>query len=206
MPRRRPTASLCYAVQIDERPANPAEVLLNVHPATTRTCVGSADVDIDFVLLCRPGWLHRLCKRFKLTLQGLLLTEPFGIGAESCDIGHAICRSHDQPGAFLAIRKLSIRSRAMSKGEDMENFLPSAEEIIRALGLHQRRSADDVLSPLVFLGAGMLIGAGLALLLAPSSGQELRDGLGAQVSELRDRVMHSGQTKSGNASSPDEGR
>lgn len=67
--------------------------------------------------------------------------------------------------------------------------LPSAEEIIRALGLQARRSNGGDLVPSVALfGAGVLVGAGLALLFAPTSGRELREELGERAAELKDRA------------------
>jgi hypothetical protein len=67
--------------------------------------------------------------------------------------------------------------------------LPSAEEIIRALGLQARRSNGSDLVPSVALfGAGVLVGAGLALLFAPTSGRELREELGERAAELKDRA------------------
>jgi YtxH-like protein len=59
----------------------------------------------------------------------------------------------------------------------------NAESILGALGL-QRQGSSDTLAPVV--GAfvvGGLIGAGLALLLAPKSGKELRRDLGQRVDE-----------------------
>jgi hypothetical protein len=67
--------------------------------------------------------------------------------------------------------------------------LPSAEELIRALGLHQHRSnGGDIVPSVALFGAGLLVGAGLALLFAPTSGRELRDELGERAAELRDRA------------------
>lgn len=67
--------------------------------------------------------------------------------------------------------------------------LPSTEEIIRALGLQTRRShGSDVVPSVALFGAGLLVGAGLALLFAPTSGRELREELGERASELKDRA------------------
>jgi len=69
--------------------------------------------------------------------------------------------------------------------------LPSTEEIIRALGLHARQNhGSDIVPSVALFGAGLLVGAGLALLFAPSSGRELRDEIGERASELRDKVTH----------------
>ena len=67
--------------------------------------------------------------------------------------------------------------------------LPSTDEIIRALGLHARRSTGSEMVPsLALFGAGVLVGAGLALLFAPSSGRELREELSERAAELKDRA------------------
>jgi len=73
--------------------------------------------------------------------------------------------------------------------KDFARNLPSADELIRALGLHARRSNGGDLVPSVALfGAGLLVGAGLALLFAPSSGRELREELSERAADLRDRA------------------
>jgi hypothetical protein len=66
--------------------------------------------------------------------------------------------------------------------------LPSTDEIIRALGLQSRRSGSDIVPSIALFGAGLLVGAGLALLFAPSSGRELREEIGERAAELRDRA------------------
>ena len=73
--------------------------------------------------------------------------------------------------------------------KDLARSLPSAEDVIRALGLQTRRSTgSDVVSSVALFGAGLLVGAGLALLFAPSSGRELREEIGERAAELRDRA------------------
>jgi len=77
----------------------------------------------------------------------------------------------------------------MEFSKEFTRNLPSTEEIIRALGLHSRRSNGSELVPSVALfGAGLLVGAGLALLFAPSSGRELREEISERASDLRDRA------------------
>ena len=57
--------------------------------------------------------------------------------------------------------------------------LPSAEEIARFV---QGRGAErDIFPGVALFGAGLLVGAGLALLFAPSSGEELRETIGRKV-------------------------
>lgn len=69
--------------------------------------------------------------------------------------------------------------------------MPAAEDIIRALGLQhlgRRNSGSDIVPSVALFGAGLLVGAGLALLLAPTSGRELREEIVDRAGELRDRV------------------
>lgn len=48
---------------------------------------------------------------------------------------------------------------------DLTRNLPSTEDIIRALGLQAQRShGSDVVPSVALFGAGLLVGAGLALL------------------------------------------
>ena len=74
--------------------------------------------------------------------------------------------------------------------------LPSTEDLIRALGLQTRRSNGDVVPSVALFGAGLLVGAGLALLFAPSSGRELREELGERAAELRDRATGAAESAS----------
>lgn len=78
--------------------------------------------------------------------------------------------------------------------------LPSSEEIIRALGLHARRSnGTDIVPSVALFGAGLLVGAGLALLFAPTSGRELREELTERATELRDRATSAAESASESA-------
>ncbi|HZH02191.1 MAG TPA: YtxH domain-containing protein [Myxococcaceae bacterium] len=52
------------------------------------------------------------------------------------------------------------------------------DEMLNWIGLQTRRTAADALLPtLGIFSIGLLVGAGLGLLLAPKSGQELREDL-----------------------------
>ena len=91
------------------------------------------------------------------------------------------------------------------KGEDMakdlSSFLPSTEDIIRALGVRRQTQGADVLPGLALFGAGILVGAGLALLFAPSTGEDLREEIGQRFDELRQRFMSEQSTSpTGNGS------
>jgi len=72
---------------------------------------------------------------------------------------------------------------------ELGRHLPSStDELIRLVGLQRQSRGGDVVSGVALFGAGLLVGAGLALLLAPTSGRELRDELGERAHELKDRV------------------
>jgi hypothetical protein len=72
--------------------------------------------------------------------------------------------------------------------KDISSSLPSADELVRALGLQSRHSHNDVIPSVALFGAGILVGAGLALLFAPSSGRELREEISSKASDLAERV------------------
>ena len=58
----------------------------------------------------------------------------------------------------------------------------SKEDILSALGLATKRSASQrLIGTLGLFGLGALVGAGVALLLAPSSGEDLRGDLGRRI-------------------------
>lgn len=60
-------------------------------------------------------------------------------------------------------------------------------DIKRALGLlEQRSTGSELLGPITLFGAGLLVGAGLTLLLTPLSGEELRAKLHDRVDGLRE--------------------
>ncbi|MBX5481154.1 MAG: YtxH domain-containing protein [Myxococcaceae bacterium] len=57
------------------------------------------------------------------------------------------------------------------------------DDILKIFGVEERRSMMDVLLPALGLfGAGLVVGAGIGLLLAPKPGREL-------VGELRSRIQ-----------------
>ena len=52
------------------------------------------------------------------------------------------------------------------------------DDVLEAIGLESRRSAGDkMVTGLALFGAGVLVGVGLGLMLAPKPGRELRDDL-----------------------------
>jgi hypothetical protein len=64
--------------------------------------------------------------------------------------------------------------------KDLRNF--DRDDLLDALGLQRRGNADWLLPTVTALGVGLLVGAGLGLLLAPKPGSELRD-------DLRERLQ-----------------
>jgi hypothetical protein len=73
------------------------------------------------------------------------------------------------------------------KTRAMRDF--SSDDILAALGLERRQSAFESAVPttLAFV-AGIAAGAGIALLLAPKSGREMRSDISNKASELTHRL------------------
>lgn len=83
--------------------------------------------------------------------------------------------------------------RSLSSMTDLSNMskladtitenLPTREDLLNAVGLMSRRSTSGELATVISVfGAGILIGAGLALLFAPKTGEEMRRDLGERFS------------------------
>lgn len=63
------------------------------------------------------------------------------------------------------------------------------DDILGALGLQTRQSsASWLLGSLGLFGLGMVVGAGVALLVAPKPGAELRRDLEGRIKTVRERV------------------
>lgn len=63
------------------------------------------------------------------------------------------------------------------------------DDLLAPIGLERRRSALDKILPAIgYVGLGTVIGAGAALLLAPSSGRELRERVSTRLDEAKSRV------------------
>ncbi len=81
---------------------------------------------------------------------------------------------------------MNFRSAFEKVNDDIRSF--SAEDILGALGLEKRRSPAEKMLPMIgIFGAGLLVGAGVALLLSPKSGREVRDAIGGAVSRFTAR-------------------
>lgn len=75
------------------------------------------------------------------------------------------------------------------KIDDILAALPSREDIATAIGIEARTSTtDDVVKALGIFGTGMILGAGLALLLAPKAGHEIRHDIAEKVGELGEHL------------------
>ena len=68
------------------------------------------------------------------------------------------------------------------------------EDILGALGLQTKGStAGWIFGTLGLFGLGMVIGAGVALMVAPKPGSELRRDLEGRLRTVRERVTGNGQ-------------
>jgi hypothetical protein len=56
------------------------------------------------------------------------------------------------------------------------------EDVLDLIGLEERRTASDKLVPaLAIFGAGVLVGVGIGLILAPKPGKQLREDVKAKL-------------------------
>lgn len=74
-----------------------------------------------------------------------------------------------------------LRNASSSKDELLRQLDHGKDQLLRHAGLAQRSRGDDLLGAIGAFGAGVVVGAGLALLLAPRSGRELREQIGTKV-------------------------
>lgn len=94
------------------------------------------------------------------------------------------------------------KETSMEFAREFTRNLPSSDDIMRALGGHLRQqhsTGSDAFSSLALFGAGLLVGAGLALLFAPREGRHLREELGERASHLRERVTSAAHQVKGQA-------
>jgi hypothetical protein len=69
---------------------------------------------------------------------------------------------------------------------NLASHAPSAYDLLYRIGLERRRSrAIRAASRAGWLGVGMAVGGGLALLLAPRAGSEIREALGEKAKRAR---------------------
>ena len=62
------------------------------------------------------------------------------------------------------------------------------DDALRLMGMHRRSAMETFLPALGLLAAGAVMGAGIGLALAPSSGRRLRQDIGGRLDQLRERV------------------
>ena len=63
------------------------------------------------------------------------------------------------------------------------------DDILGALGLQSKQSATSwALGTLGLFGVGILVGAGMALLLAPKPGVDLRREIGDRIKQVREKT------------------
>jgi hypothetical protein len=69
----------------------------------------------------------------------------------------------------------------------LDNVNLNPNQLLHAIGLQKyapRNTFTDTTNPVILFGAGILIGAGLALMLTPKTGRELRNDLSRQAKQL----------------------
>jgi gas vesicle protein len=65
------------------------------------------------------------------------------------------------------------------------------DQALAAFGLQTRRTAMDFLFPAIGLfGLGLVVGAGMGLIMAPKPGRELRGDIGRRVGDVAARLKH----------------
>jgi hypothetical protein len=65
--------------------------------------------------------------------------------------------------------------------ESAREVMPTRDQLIQALG----GRSDDHMSSFGIFAAGIVLGAGLAVLFAPKPGSEIREAIGEKISNLR---------------------
>lgn len=84
--------------------------------------------------------------------------------------------------------------------KDIKNL--DKDQILELLGLESERSTtSSIVWTLGLVAIGAIAGAGVALLLAPQSGRELRETVGRKLKNAADDVVTSARTKVNEAQS-----
>lgn len=66
--------------------------------------------------------------------------------------------------------------------ETARDSLPTRDQLMQAFGT---KPADDMMSSFGIFAAGIVLGAGLAVLFTPRPGSEVREAIGEKISNLR---------------------
>lgn len=83
----------------------------------------------------------------------------------------------------MSLSRMTDMSNVSKLADTITQNLPTRDELMNAIGLASRRSTTtDIATVISVFGAGILLGAGLALLFAPKSGEEMRRDLGERFS------------------------
>lgn len=73
--------------------------------------------------------------------------------------------------------------------EDILAALPSRDDLASHIGLQARPTpAADIFSTLGIFTSGVILGAGLALLLSPKPGREIRHDIAEKVGEIGEQI------------------
>lgn len=84
--------------------------------------------------------------------------------------------------------------------EDILAALPSRDDLAAGIGMQARPTPTaDIFSTLGIFSSGVILGAGLALLLSPKPGREIRHDIAEKVGEIGEQI---GVTASHPAASP----
>jgi hypothetical protein len=67
--------------------------------------------------------------------------------------------------------------------ESARDAMPSRDRVLRAFGA--QTTDESMMSSFGIFAAGIVLGAGLAVLFAPRSGTEVREAIGEKISNLR---------------------
>lgn len=82
--------------------------------------------------------------------------------------------------------KLEDLLNALPTKEDLLSSLPSKDDLANSMGYQKAAPATDMFAAFSIFGAGLLLGAGLALLFAPKSGTELRSDIANKMGEMNE--------------------
>lgn len=77
------------------------------------------------------------------------------------------------------------------------DHIPSTDDILRAIGSSGSRRGSDAVSTIALFGAGLLVGAGLAVLFTPVRGDEFREQLNEKTDDLRKMASDLGESLRG---------